>query len=448
MGGKYTSNFTRGNVVEQLLVFALPFILGNLCMQSYNYIDAIIVGKFLGKEALAAVGASSPFVFVLVSFISGITIGGSIIVSRYFAQNKQEEIRRAVSTISIIVFCIGVIVTSLALLFCDDIIGVLNLPSEVGVIAVNYLYIYMIGMMPTFGYNALTSYLRGVGNSKTPLYFLAITSFLNIVLDIVFVVWYGWGVESVAWATVISQIIGYISLRLYVNHKIKPLSLFFSRVVFCKKIAIEAMKLGVPTSVQQLLVSSGVMTLIFIVSEFGTDVIAAYTVAQKMLILIMVVPINISLALTTFTAQNYSVGQFDRIELALKQTLKIVMVVCFAILILLSMFSTNIISAFSSDPNIINIGKQYLLIIGTTFWIFSVMMIFTGVIRGLGNTVIPMIITLISLWIIKIPIAHYLSQTYNEVGVWLSEPISWVFGAVLSFCYYLYYRNKIKNRIG
>ena len=410
-------------------------------MQLYNYFDAIIVGKFLSKEALAAVGASSPFIFVLVSFISGITIGGSIIVSKYFAQNKYNMMISAVSTISTIVFIIGAAVTVLALVFCSNLIGLLGLPPDVEIIAIDYLNIYIYGMMPSFGFMALTAYLRGAGNSKTPLYFLAISSVLNIVLDLVFVIFMDGGIESVALATVISQVIGYVSLRLYINKNIKQLAI--TSFKFNRTIAIQAIKLGVPTSIQQILVSSGIMFLVFIVTKFGTDVIAAYTAAQKMLILIMVIPINISLALTSFTAQNYSVGEFHRIDKALKETLKIVIIICFAILILLSMFGTNIIAAFSSDPNIINIGKQYLLIIGMTFWIFSIMMVFTGVIRGLGNTFVPMIITLLSLWIIKIPTAHYLSLSLHEVGVWISEPISWVVGAIMSSVYYYYFRRKI-----
>lgn len=437
---KYTQSLTKGVISEQILTFAAPFIIGNICMQLYNYVDAIIVGQFLGKQALAAVGASSPFIFVLTSFITGITIGGSIIISKYFAKNDLEKINISASTISIITFIIGLIVTGLGFLFYKSILKNLNLPDDVLPLAVDYLYIYIIGMMPIFGYNTLTSLLRGVGNSRTPLYFLIGTSILNVILDIIFVVVCGWGVESVAWATVISQFIAYLSLQIFVNLKIKQLSIF--QLKFSSKIAVETIKLGIPTSIQQLLVSSGTLALSYLVNMFGTDVIAAFASTQKVLILIMVIPINLSLAITTFTAQNYAVNNYKRIFEVLKITIKASMVVCFAVLVIFSMFSTNIIQMFTNDINIINIGKQYLLIISMSFWLFSLMMVFTGIIRGLGNTVIPMLIAFLSLWGVKLPTAYFLSIHYHEVGIWFSEPISWIVGFILSILFYF----RLKRR--
>lgn len=438
----FANDLTKGNITEKIINFSVPFIIGNLCMQLYNYIDAIVVGKFLGKEALAAVGASSPVIFILISFISGITIGGGIIVSKYFAQGDISRVSLSASTISTIIIVLGIVLTVIGLLCSEWIMGLINLPPDVLPFAVEYLSIYILGMLPIFGYYAVTSFLRGVGNSIIPLYFLITTSILNILLNLLFVVVFEWGITSVAWATVISQSIAYIFLQAFVNIHVKMLSLNIFKIKFNRAVAIEAIRLGVPASVQQVLVALGTLALISIVSTFGTDVLAAFTSAQRVLILIMVIPINLSLALTNFTAQNFAVNRFDRIEEALKVTLKLSLVVCFAILILISMFSTNIIAAFSYDSNIINIGKQYLLIIAMSFWIFNIMMIFTGVIRGLGNTIVPMLIALFSLWIVKIPIAELLSGYFNEVGVWLSEPISWTVGVIISVAFYIRLRRK------
>ncbi len=439
---KYSQNFTRGNITEQIVKFSTPFVLGNICMQLYNYSDSVIVGHYLGKEALAAVGASTPLIFVIVSFVTGITIGASIIVSRYFALNDRLKITQTSDTINIISVILGVAITFGAWLFIDDILSFFSLETQVKDYAINYLSIYILGIIPTFGYTALTALLRGIGNSTTPLYFLVYTAILNIILDLFFVIYLGLGIEAVAWASVIAQFLAYLVLGFYVNHKIKIIRLNILPKNINISIAKECLWLGIPTSIQQLVVSFGSLTLVSIVTLFGTDVVAAYTSAQRILILIMVIPINISLALTTFVAQNYAVNNYDRIRKALKETLKISMIAGFAILIIISMFSTNIMQTFTKDTNIINIGKQYLMIISLSFWIFNIMMMFNGTIRGLGNTIAPMIITAISLWIVKIPVAYILSKHINEVGVWLAEPISWSVGAVVIILYYIYYLKK------
>ena len=438
---KFTNNLTKGNIGEQILKFSTPFVIGNFCMQLYNYVDAIIVGQFLGKDALAAVGSTSPIIFVLLSFVSGITIGGSIIVAKYFVANDNDKLSLAANTINYIVLGIGLFVTVLGYLFADEVIGLMSLPTKVSEIAVSYLRIFMIGLLPTFCFNSTMAILRGMGNSITPLYFLVITAILNIILDVAFVVVLGWGIESVAWATVISQYIAFFLLWMFTFCEIKHISFDLTKFNFDKDVAKETIKLGVPTAVQQLLVSAGTVVLISIVIQFGTDVIAAYTSAQRVLILIMVLPINLSLALTTFVAQNYAVKSYDRVIAGFKSAMKISLIACFAILILLSMFSASIIQMFTSDINIINIGKQYIMIIALGFWLFNIMMLFSGLIRGLGNTVVPMLITLFSLWLVKIPLAKLLSFKYNEVGVWFSEPISWAIGILLSMLY-LYYKRK------
>ncbi len=443
---KFTNNLTKGNIGEQILKFSAPFIFGSFCMQLYNYIDAVIVGRFLGENALAAVGATSPFIFVLLSFISGLTIAGGIIIAKYFVHNDVAKLSSASNTINYIILMIGLIVTALGYFFGEDLIKLISLPPTVNKLAVSYFSIYIIGLLPTFCFNSVTSILRGVGNSIIPLYFLIITAILNIILDIAFVVVFDWGMESVAWATVISQYLAFFSLWIFTIFKTKNIAFNLKTFNFDKHIAYETIRLGVPTAIQQLLVSSGTVILISIITVFGTDVIAAYTSAQRVLILIMVLPINLSLALTTFVAQNYAAKRYDRVIDGFKSALKISLTICLAVLILLSMFSTFVIEMFTTNVNIINIGKQYIMIIALSFWIFNTMMLIFGLIRGLGNTIIPMIITLTALWIIKIPVAKYLAIDYHEVGVWFAEPISWSIGLLLSIIYFCYKRKVFFNK--
>lgn len=433
---KSGNDFTKGNITESLLKFSFPFIIGSFAMQFYNWCDAIIVGRFISDESLAAVGASYPFIFTLIALGMGVSIGGSILISGFYAKKDYEKIHSTANTLYLTLFILGLVITIIGHYSNEYIMSLLSLPQSVLPLAISYLDIYILSIVFTFGFTALTAILRGVGDSITPLKFLIGSSILNIVLDIIFVCVFEWGITGAAWATVISQATIFVVAILITNSRFKYISLNIFKLNLDYKLFSKSLSLGLPAGLQQIFVAMGSLTLVSIIAPFDTDVIAAYTSAQRVLMFIMVIPINISLALTSFVAQNRAVNNFVRIRQVTIAALKITFISSTAILIALSMWGTPLMKVFTDNVNIINIGKQYLMIIGLSFWIFSIMMTLMGVIRGVGNTIIPMAITLLSLWIVKIPIAKLLSIPLKEVGVWLSEPASWSIGILLTIIAY------------
>ncbi|MFI3314083.1 MAG: MATE family efflux transporter [Rikenellaceae bacterium] len=442
---QYNNDFTKGNVEQQLIRFAIPIIVGNLLMQLYNYIDSVILGKYLGKEALAAVGASSPFVYMLISLIIGISMGSSIIIAQYYGKKDFVNIRKAADSLYIFLIISALVLMVLGSVFNRQIMELIQLPQEIIPLAVDYLNIYMVGLLFLFIFNSLAAILRGVGDSKSPLIFLAISAIINIILDLIFVIILEWGIKGAAWATVVSQALAVVFAFYYTSkrHKAIPTNLF--KLKFDKDVFFKGIKIGIPAGFQQLFASMGGLTIVSIVNQFGVDIIAGYSAAIRIEYFVFVFPINMSVALTSFTAQNYGARNMERIKKAIRFTLKVSFVASFTILILLSALAMPLMKMFSVEESVINCGVEYLYILGITYFISCFMFTYMGVLRGIGNTIAPMFITLLSLWLIKVPLAKILSETpLEEIGIWLSAPISWAVGAVAA--YVCYARCKVSER--
>lgn len=440
-------DFTKGDEGRQITKFTYPIILGNLCMQLYNYADSVIVGRYLGKEALAAVGASSPFILMLISLVIGISIGSTVIISQFFGSKSYDNIKKAADSLYISLFFMAIICTFACILLCDSLMELIDLPIELRPIAKQYLDIYLCGLIFLFGFNSLSAILRGVGDSMTPLIFLIVSSVINISLDLLFVITFNWGIEGVAWATVISQGISVIFAILYTNHRSKIIKMNLLDMKFDKKIFLKGIKLGLPAGVQQMLVSFGLIALLSIVNKFGTDTIAAYSAAGRIEHFIMVIPMSLSISLTSFTGQNYSIQNFERIRKGLTYVVKITLISAFLLLVLLSALSEPLMKMFTNEAKVIEVGCEYLYVFGVSYWLFALMFCYMGTLRGMGNTMFPMVITLISLWLFRVPAAILLSKIWGTIGIWLSSTISWAIGAIATYIF-LYSRTfkKIYQR--
>lgn len=439
-------DFTKGDTSKQIISFAIPIIIGNAFMQLYQYADSVIVGKYLGKEALAAVGASTPFTFMIISLVIGISMGTTITISQYFGKKDYKSVKQAADSLYIFLFFAYIILFTFGIYFSETILKLVNLPEELLTQATDYLDIYLIGLIFLFGFNCLSAILRGVGDSMTPLKFLLFSAITNIFLDLLFVVVFEWGIKGAAWATVIAQAISLVFAIFYTNKKSSIIKLNILKLEYNRKIFSEGVKLGLPAGVQQLLVSFGMLAIVSIVNSYGTDTIAAFSAAGRIEALVFVIPMGLSLSMTSFVAQNYGVHNFERIEEGLKASLKITLISSFALLILLSALAEPLMRMFTSEKNVIAIGCEYLYVFGVSYWLFAVMFCYTGVLRGMRNTIMPMLITLLSLWIIRVPAAHILSYYFNELGIWLASTLSWGSGMLLSILYYKkYFKKKISN---
>ena len=430
-------DMTIGKEGKHILKFALPMLAGNLFQQLYNIVDSIVVGNFIGKEALAAVGASFPVIFVLVSMIIGLASGITIVISQYFGAKDYDSVRRAVDTMYITLFFASILTTLLGIIFSEDIFRLLNLPEEVMPIALDYLNIYLLGMIGFFGFNGTSAILRGLGDSKTPLYFLIISTITNIVLDLLFVIVFDMGVKGVALATVISQGGAFLTAALYLNKYHELINISFKKLVFDRLIFSQSYKIGLPTGLQQTFVALGIMAIMGIVNSFGTDVIAAFSVASRLDALATIPAMILAQALATFVGQNLGANKPERVRSGLWSAILITTVVTISTTLIIIFFGSFFMDAFTNDAAIIRIGHEYLTIVSLFYMIFAVMFIFMGAMRGAGDTLIPMLITLLSLWLVRVPLAYILSDSMgSEVGIWWSFPIGWAVGLVLAAGYY------------
>ena len=437
-------DFTTGNEAKLILNFAIPMILGNIFMQLYQFVDSVIVGQFLGKEALAAVGASTPIIFMIIALIVGIGIGASVVVSQYFGAREYDKVRSTCDTIFVFLLVAGIAVTGLGFFFSGLILRLMGLPEDVLPHATEYLQIYFLGSVLLFGYNAVSAMLRGVGDSKTPLYFLIISSVLNVGLDLLFILVFGWGIAGAAWATIISQGVSFLLCVIYVNWKDEVIRVRISHNRFDKTIFRQCVRLGLPTGLQQMFVGAGNTAMMTIVSGFGTDVIAAYSAATRIDMFASLPIMNFSGALTSFVGQNISVGKFKRIHNGLRSTLLMSVLSCVLINVSIIFFAEPLISIFTSDPAVIGYGKECLVIMNSFYFIFAIMFTFNGLLRGAGAAVVPMLTTLLSLWVIRVPAAALFSRWFGEVGIWWAVPIGWALGALASIAYYISGRWKTK----
>lgn len=433
-------DLTQGNELKLILRFALPMLLGNLFQQVYSFTDSAIVGKFVGNEALAAVGASFPLIFVLIALAVGVANGINIIISQYFGAKDFAKVKTAIDTMYLFSFIAGILLTFVGLLISEPVFRLINIPEKIMPHALIYFRIYASGFILMFGYYATAGILRGLGDSKTPLYFLIISTILNIGLDLLFVLVWNWGIEGVAIATVISQGFAFLLGAWYLRRKGSIINLHFRTFEFDRTIFRQALRVGLPSGMQQTFVALGGILLFWIVNDFGTNVIAGYSAAMRIDSLASLPAMQLAAALSTFVGQNIGANRIDRVRRGFMLTWWMSTGVSVFVTLMVVLFRTPLMSLFTNDLAVIESGNQYLVIVCAFYIIFSSMFITNGVLRGAGATIIPMFITLISIWILRIPVSYLLSREWTglgENGIWWGIPAAWAFGALASYAYYL-----------
>ena len=442
-------DLTKGKEGRNIFWFAIPMLVGHMFQQLYTFVDQIIVGRFLGKEALASVGASFPIIFTLVALIIGISTGGTIVISQYFGAKNYDKVKRAIDTLFIILAAFAVVMTVVGLTFSEQIFRLIKLPEELIPTANTYFSIYVAGLVVFFGYNGVAAVLRGMGDSTTPLYFLILATILNIGLDLLFIVKLGMGIEGAALATIIAQGVAFAVAVIYLNHNHDLIQFNIKEFSFDFEIFKQSLRIGLPTGLQQTFVALGMTALLGIVNGFGTDVVAAYTAAGRIDSLAIIPSMVFSQALATFVGQNIGAGKISRVKRGLWRTLIMASGVAVVMSVLLILFKYPLMTLFTHDPAVVRIGGDYLTIVTSFYLLFTWMFIFNGVMRGAGDTLIPMFMTLISLWLVRIPAALLLSQEtvqifsltfrgagLGEAGIWWSIPAGWAVGMILSVIYY------------
>ena len=433
---KGNTDLTEGKVWKVIVRFALPLLVGNLLQQFYNITDSIIVGQFLGKEALAAVSASFFIYYFIISLVIGVGSGTTVVISQLFGAKQYQKVQLAFSSFFIFMLVGGIILSIAGIIFAEPVFRLTNTPEEVIPQAVAYFRIYIGGTFLFVTFNSIISILRGVGESVRPMLFILITTVLNIAFDLLFILVFKWGIEGAARATVVSQGIGMCIALAYVNNTHPLLSIKKQDMLFDWKLFKESLKIGLPTSVQQCAIALGLIALLGIVNSFGTNTLTAYGAAGKIDTIITQAILTLSGALAAFCGQNIGAGRLDRVKKGVQFTMYTNIALGLLTFAAVYLFGNEMMRIFTKDIDVVAIGKEYLLIIGGFFIVHGALNVYNGALRGAGDTLFPMITSLVCLWLIRIPLAYYLSSWLGRNGIWWAIGLSITIGLIVTFVYY------------
>jgi putative MATE family efflux protein len=431
-------DLTRGNEGMALLLFMVPLLIGNVFQQLYIIIDSVVVGQFLGKQALAAIGACFPIIFLLIALIMGLTMGASVVISQYYGAKKFDMVHKTIDTAYITLFSLAAVMSVTGPFFSTWILNTMHTPVDIFPLAKTFIDIFFYGLVLTFGYNSVGSVLRAMGDSKTPTFYLILATIVNSVLVLLFVLVFHWGIAGSALATLIAQGCSFFGLIWHVNRKenkllhFKPHHMVFDWSIFKRIVFI-----GMPAGVQQLSVALGMMAITRLVNGFGTDAIAGFTAASRLDSFALMPSMNLSLAVSTFVAQNIGANKLERVKKGLLAGLGMTTVFSLFITAVILLFGAHILTIFTHDQSVLGFGDRYFHIAGSFYIVFGLMFVLTGLFRGAGDTVMPMIMTILAMWVVRVPVAVWLSRHIGTDGIWWSFVIGWMVGLTLSTVYYL-----------
>ena len=437
-------DLTEGPPWKRIVEFAIPMLIGNIAQQLYNTADSIIVGKYIGDNALAAVGSAAPILNLLLVLFVGIAVGAGIMVSQYFGAKDREKLSRTIGICitltaisSAIIMIIGPIVTRPLLEF-------LNTPSSIIDWCADYLIIYFIGIAGLAYYNILAGVLRGLGDSLSALIFLLISTALNVGLDILFVAKFNMGVPGVALATVIAQSISAVLCLIKLVKMKDNFTLNWSMLKLNKEYSLQLIKLGLPSGLTQAIFSLAMIIVQSLTNSFGEMVIAANVIIMRVDGFAMMPNFSFGSAMTTYTGQNVGAKKFDRVEKGTKDGIKIAVGVSTTITILILIFGKYLMAIFTNTKELVDLSMHMMRILALGYIAMAITQCLSGVMRGAGDTLTPMWISLLTTVVIRVPVAYglaYLTRspeypTGRPESIFISLLTSWVMGAIINTIFY------------
>lgn len=428
-------DLTTGHEGKSIFFFAMPMLIGSLFQQLYNTADSIIVGRFIGKEAMAAVSGANPIMFLLVAALMGVSLGFSILVSQFYGSGDLKKVKATIDTTYILLFIGSILISILGIVF-GGMLKLMNTPESVFAQSKLYLTIIFSGILFSAGYNSVSAILRGLGDSVTPLYFLIIATILNIVLDLTFIVVLRMGVEGVALATIMAQAVSFIISIIYLNKKHEVLKFKIKGIVYDNKIFKDGLRLGLPSGVQQMLFSIGNMALQFLVNSYGTSAMAAFGAGLRIENFISLPIMNLGSAVSTFVAQNIGAGENERVKKGIRESIKMTLVLAVTVIALILLFRENLIALFNTDKDVIKIGSSYLFIIGPFFLFIGTSFVLSSAMKGAGDSMFALISSIVSLWLGRLPASYMLSKFFGTDGIWMGIPFGWTLGLIVTVIYY------------
>lgn len=437
-------DMTVGTPWKKIVLFTIPMLLGNIAQQLYNTVDSIVVGNYVGDNALAAVGSAGPILNLLIVLFIGISVGASIMVSQYFGGKKREELSKTIGNCILLTALATLAVMVLGIFVTRPLLELLHTPSSIIDWCTSYLKILFLGSAGLAFYNILSGILRGLGDSVSALLYLLVATVLNIILDLVFVISFDMGVNGVALATVIAQGVSaaLCALKLARMHAVFDMGFHYLKIH--KPYAMNIIRLGLPSGVTQAILSMAMIVVQSLTNSFGEMFIAANVIVMRVDGFAMLPNFSFGTAMTTYAGQNVGAKQYDRVSKGAKQGTLIAMGTSGFITLLILIFGRHLMGVFTKTQALVSLSMLLMQILAVGYIAMAVTQSLSGVMRGAGDTVTPMWISILSTIIIRVPLAYglaYLTRSAEYPGgrqevVYISLLCSWVLGAIITgLCY-------------
>ena len=428
---------TEGSIFRNLLFFAIPLILGNLLQQTYNAVDSIIVGNYVGSNALAAVGAGTSLINLLIAFGQGAAVGAGVIIAQYLGARDAKNIKKAVHTSVAIALVLGVVLTVLGLLFTRRILILMSTPAEVLDDAASYLQVFSVGLVFNVLYNMAAGILNSAGNSKRSLIYLAAAAVTNIVMDIVLIVFCNMGVVGAAVATDLSQAVSCILAFGFLIRVPDDYKVVLKDIRIHRQMMLRVIRIGLPTGIQNMVISLSNILLQSSVNGFGAAAMAGFCAYLKIDGFTVLPALSFSMAITTFVGQNYGAGIYSR----LKKGVLVTVIMCTVYTVIsgaaLLIFAHGVMHLFSSDESVIEYGIAAMKYFCPFYWILGLMHALGGAVRGTGHSMPPMVIMLVSMCLFRIAWILLVLPFFETIdGIFVLYPVTWGIGAVLMIIYF------------
>ena len=445
--GRYSIDMTTGRLLPKLISFTIPLMLTGLLQIVYNAADVMVVGRFAGSLSLAAVGATSSLVHLSLNIFLGIATGSGVVAAKHIGSGSTSNVHRTVHTSMLLAVISGIIIAAAGFCLSPLALRAMDIPDDVFPLSVTYLRIFFLGTPASMLYNFGAAMLRATGDSKRPLYILTFTGIVNVVLNLIFVIFFKMNVSGVALATIISQLISAILVIYILINANSVIRLSVRKLRLYKEELLDIIKIGIPMGIQASLFSLSNVIIQSSINSFGAAAIAGNTAASNIDSVIHVCCNSVSQTATTFTSQNYGAGQIKRIRRIYFNCVGLTVTIAAICCVFLLTFGTQVLGVFSTDPAVIEMGLVRIKLFAVTYFFNSILDVTTGQMRGLGKSITPMIVTMAGVCGLRVLWVYTVFQAYRSMQVlYLSYPVSWaVTGAILLVMYIITFR-KISKR--
>ncbi len=436
-------SMTSGSIYKSILTFTIPLVLGNFFQLMYNAVDSIVVGNYVSKQALAAVGASTPLINLIIGFFTGVSVGAGVIIARNFGSKNDQKLSITIHTYLAFSMIVAIVLSTIGYIITPNLLQWISTPSDVMKESIEYLHIYFLGLTFLIFYNAGAGIYQAVGNTRLPLVYLGISSVINIVLDLVFVLQFNMGVSGVAWATFIAQAVSSVLIIVSLMKTNERYKVTISKIKLDIETCVQIIRIGVPSGFQNMIVSLSNVLVQGYVNGFGSAAMAGVSSANKFDNFIGL-PINsFALAITTFTAQNLGANNEERAKEGLKKTLILSVLFIVGIAIPMYMLAPQCIQVFSKDSDVIKIGAMMMRIMLPFYFGLSTHQLVSGALRARGETMMPMISSIVSMVIVRQIILFIFMPIVNDVSLvaWV-YCITWTLAMMITVFLYINFMKK------